>query len=119
MFNFEKLEVYNKAIEFVKMIYMITQKFPKEEQFGIISQLRRASVSISSNIAEGSGRFHKKDFQQFLRIARSSAYECVTLLQISKELAYLSTNDFDKLYCFIGEITKMISGLINSLNKQE
>jgi four helix bundle protein len=118
MFNFEKLDVFREAIEFVKDIYKITEKFPSKEQFGIISQIRRASVSIVTNIAEGSGRFHKKDFQQFLRMSRSSGYECVALLNLSKELGYLELRNFETLCKKINKIAKMTNGLINSLSRR-
>ena len=76
-FGFERLDVYKKAIDFADKVYKITKNFPNNELYGITSQIRRASISVSANIAEGSGRYYKKDFIQFLRIARSSIYECV------------------------------------------
>ena len=113
--NFEKLEVYQKTLQFVGKIYTITKTFPKEERYGLIDQLRRASVSILANIAEGSGRYHKNDMIQFLRIARSSGFECIALLQISNEQKYIVDIEYSKLYKDIQEITKMISGFINSI----
>ena len=89
-FSFEKLDVYKNAIDFACNIYEITKKFPKNETYGLTSQLRRASVSISSNIAEGSGRYNKRDFAQYLRIARGSIYECIPLLEISFRESYIN-----------------------------
>ncbi|UCC98781.1 MAG: four helix bundle protein [Phycisphaerales bacterium] len=88
-FNFEELGVYKKAINFVSNIYSSTKGFPKEETFGLTSQLRRAAVSIPSNISEGSART-KKDFSHFIDIARGSLFECVTLVQISVNTSALS-----------------------------
>ena len=75
MSDFRKLNVYCKALDFVDAIYKLTGGFPKDEQFGLTSQLKRASSSICCNIAEGNGRYHKKDFMQFLRIALGSSLE--------------------------------------------
>lgn len=80
-FNFEKLEVYNKSIILAKEIYELTGKYPDKEQFGLTGQFRRAAVSVSLNIAEGSGR-SKKDFRHFLIIAKTSVQECIPLLEI-------------------------------------
>ena len=117
MLPFEKLEVYNKAVDYIDCIYDLIESFPKEERFGLIDQLRRASVSISTNIAEGSGRYHKKDFTQFLRMARSSAYECVALLQVSLKRKYITEESYNDLYGRVAELTKMISGLVRSLGE--
>ncbi len=86
-FNFEDLDVYNKAIDLVSCIYLVTKTFPKDEMFGLTSQLRRAAVSIPSNTSEGSAR-SKKDFSRFIDMARGSVFECVTLLQISFKQCY-------------------------------
>ena len=80
-FNFENLEVYNDAVDYANRVYAISKKFPKDEIFGITNQIRRASVSIPVNIAEGSSR-RKKEFIRFLNISFGSSYECVPLLQI-------------------------------------
>ena len=96
--NFEKLEIYKKSLQFVNKIYTIIKNFPKEERFGLTDQLRRASISILANIAEGSGRYHKKDFIQFLRISRSSAFECIALLQVAVAQEYLTKDEYYTLY---------------------
>ncbi len=87
-FNFEDLNVYNKAVDLVSDVYLLTKTFPKDEMFGLTGQLRRAAVSISLNISEGSAR-SKKDFSRFIDMARGSVFECVTLLQISLKQRYV------------------------------
>lgn len=100
-----------------KDIYSITKKFPADERYGLIDQLRRATVSISANIAEGSGR-SIKDFIHFLNMSRTSAYECIPLLDISMSQEYIDITKFQKLYQQIDKISAMISGLINALKKK-
>ncbi len=115
-FNFEELDVYNKAIDFVSDVYTLTKNFPKDEMFGLTSQLRRAAVSIPSNISEGSAR-KKKDFSRFIDIARGSVLECVTLLQISVKQRHVGEQKYDELRSNLTELSKMLSGLKKSVNK--
>ena len=89
MANFKELLVWQKSIDFVTEIYRITETFPKAEIYGLISQIRRAAVSIPSNIAEGNSRRSKTDYLQFLKIARGSCAEVETQLIISKNLGFL------------------------------
>ncbi|NQX87013.1 MAG: four helix bundle protein [Flavobacteriaceae bacterium] len=96
-FSFEKLNVWKDSIAFVKSIYEITQSFPPEEKFGLISQIRRASISISSNLAQGTSRNTNKDKSHFTTIAFSSAMEVLNQLIIAKELNYISNDDYLKL----------------------
>lgn len=110
------LIVWQKSIEFVTKIYSVTNSFPKEEIYGTTSQLRRASVSIPSNIAEGFGRKYKKELKRFLNIALGSATEIETLLIISSRLKYLSENEYNKLMNDLVEIIKMLSSLIKTIN---
>jgi len=114
-FDFEKLEVYQRALDFTDAVYELTKSFPKTEQFGIISQLRRASLSISLNIAEGSGRYNPAEKKQFYRIARSSTYECIPLLELSLRQSYINLKQYEKFKQECIELAKMTSGLINSL----
>ena len=113
-FNFEKLDVYEKSIDFVNQVYLATKNYPKEEMFGLTNQFRRAAVSISLNIAEGSAKT-KKDFNRFVDMARGSVFECVAILQISERLSYISQLQFDELRDKLVEISKMLSGLKRSL----
>ncbi len=115
-FNFEDLDVYNKAIDVVNDIYLLTKAFPKEEMFGLTNQLRRAAVSIPSNIAEGSAR-SKKDFSRFIDIARGSLFECVTMLQISFKQRYINNENFSDLKNKLTDLSKMLSGLKKSINR--
>jgi four helix bundle protein len=115
-FNFEKLEVYQDAIEFANRVYGITKRFPKNEMFGITNQLRRASISIPSNIAEGSSR-GKKEFIHFLNIALGSCYECIPLLEISKRQEYVTHESFTELIEELHKISAKINALKNSLRK--
>ncbi len=108
------LKVWNDSIDFVIKIYQITNNFPKEELFGITSQIRRAAVSIPSNIAEGAARTSKKEFINFLSIALGSASELETQLIISKNLQYLDIELFNSITDNLNKIQRMIGGLMKS-----
>jgi four helix bundle protein len=114
-FGFEELNVYQRAIDFVNEIYSATKRYPKDEVFGLVSQLRRAAVSISLNIAEGSAR-SRKDFSRFLDMARGSLFECVTILKISVRQNYISSKECELLEKELIELSKMLSGLKRSMN---
>ncbi len=109
------LTVWNEAISLVTNIYKVTKSFPKDEQFGLTSQIRRASVSIASNIAEGAARTSKKEFKNFLSIALGSSSELETQVIISKNLNYINEKDMSYILNSISGIQKMIYGLIKSL----
>ena len=111
------LDVWRKSIELVTSIYKITVSFPKEELYGLTSQIRRAAVSILSNIAEGAARNHDNEFRQFLYIALGSGAELETQLTISKELGFLSDEKSQELMNELNSISKMLQGLIKSINK--
>ncbi|MBI5050042.1 MAG: four helix bundle protein [Nitrospirae bacterium] len=113
-YRFEKLIVWQKAMDFCVKIYNKSKKFPKDELYGLTSQLRRATTSIALNIAEGSACKSKKEFLQFLYIALRSQYEVVTVLRLLNKLNYLDNNIAKELECDIGEIGMMIQGMINS-----
>ncbi len=95
--NHKKLDVYKKSIDLVMIIYSLTKKFPKSELYGITSQMKRAAVSISSNIAEGASRFSKKERIRFYEIARSSLVELDTQLEISIKLNFIDQNEEKEL----------------------
>ena len=111
----KKLKVWQLSIELVKHIYRMTENFPDKEKFGLISQLRRASVSISSNIAEGAARNTKKEFINFLHIASGSLSEIDTLLIISKELNFLNFDQFNELNEKLVNLDILLKGLIKKL----
>lgn len=115
MFRFEKLEVWNDAIHYGKKVYLITDLLPRNELFGLISQLKRASVSISSNIAEGSGSISVKDFCNFLDIAIKSTYETVSQLFFAKEMGYINEKQLKEFYEEAEILVKKIQGLKRSL----
>ena len=112
--KFEQLTVWQKALDLSAAIHSLTRKFPKEEQYVLTSQLRRAVVSIPSNISEGKGRNSKKEYIQFLYISRGSAFESMTLIQLSEKLGYLTKKQTDELLTTLNEISAMLSGLIRS-----
>jgi len=115
MFNFEKLEVWQEAITLADSVYSITRTFPDAGRFGLTNQMRRAAVSISSNLAEGSSRSSRPDFARFVEIATGSLFEVVSQATISKRQAFLSEADFNRLYSACEKQSKMLSGLRRSL----
>jgi four helix bundle protein len=119
MTSHKDLKVWQKGIELVKSIYEITQLFPSNEQFGLVSQMRRAAVSIPSNIAEGCGRNSDKELIHFLYIALGSASELETQIIISKELNFLQTEKSEQMQGLIFEIIKMTSSLIKSIRTRD
>jgi four helix bundle protein len=115
MFNFEKLDVWQKAIDFADFIYSETRRFPNEERFGLTNQMRRAAVSISSNIAEGSLRMSQIDFARFIEIGTGSVFEVVSQAFIAKKQSFLTEETFHFLYESAEELSRMLSGLRKSL----
>jgi len=107
MHQYKELKLWQKAIEFVSEIYLVTSRFPAIERFNLISQINRAAVSIPSNIAEGAGRNSNKEFVQFLAIAHASTYEVETQLIISNNLGYLLESDLNRLIELLNEMQKM------------
>ncbi|HEX2935498.1 MAG TPA: four helix bundle protein [Bacteroidales bacterium] len=116
MNNFKELKVWQKAIEIATDIYVLTKTFPKEEQFGIVNQMRRAACSIAFNIAEGDGRNTEKEFNHFLGIAIGSSFETETQLIVSKNVGYISEEQLCSISEKIAENQKMIRGLQKTLN---
>ena len=115
MFNFEKLDVWQRAIGFADLVYNHTRHFPADERFGLTNQMRRAAVSISSNIAEGTSRMSQTDFGRFIEIATGSVFEVVSQAFIARRQGFLNEEDFRTLYLAADEIGRMLSGLRKSL----
>jgi len=118
MNNLKELKIWNKAISLSVDVYQVTSKFPSDERFGLISQARRAAVSISSNIAEGAGRNSLKEFNNFLGIANGSSYELQTQLVIANKLNLLNDEVLQLLLLQIEELQKMTYGFQQMLRKK-
>ena len=112
--SYRDLVVWNKAMELVMLVYRLTQDFPREEMFGLMSQLRRSAVSIPSNIAEGQGRSSKGDFRNFLGNARGSLSELETQVLIAEKLSFLQKSDAADLLDLTAEVGRILNGLIAS-----
>ena len=117
MHQFKELKVWQKGRILVKEIYKVTHRFPKDELFGITSQMRRAAVSIPTNVAEGCGRNSNKELNRYLDIANGSAFELETLVILSLDLEFLTHDEFENYDAMLNEIQKMIFGLKQSLSK--
>lgn len=113
--SYRDLHVWQKSKDFVAKLYTITRTFPKDEQFGLVSQMRRAAVSIPSNIAEGRGRRSRKDFIQFLYMASGSLAELETQLDIAKNLGFINDVSYNDSVASLKEIGRMLSGMIEKL----
>jgi four helix bundle protein len=115
MFRFEKFDVWQRSIEFAGNIYAITRSFPQDERFGLTSQMRRASVSVSSNVAEGSSRSSDKDFARFVEVAYGSLMEVVSQASIALQQSLMTKPQFDNVYAEAEQIARKLSGLRNTL----
>ena len=113
----QKLDLWKKSIDLEVSIYRQTEAFPKEERFGFMRQLRRAAVSVASNVAEGAARASSNEFRKFLYYSQGSASEISTQLMIANRLNYLSKNDHDQLEKDLEDVGRMITGLSKSLNR--
>ncbi|MFA6599034.1 MAG: four helix bundle protein [Ignavibacteriaceae bacterium] len=118
MQDYKKLMVWQKAHALSLLIYKMTESFPKHELYGLVSQIRRAVVSIATNIAEGSGRNSNLDFSRFLQIAYGSASEVEYLILLSAELNYISIDIANKMNVDIQEIKKMLTSLLKKLRTE-
>jgi four helix bundle protein len=114
--GFRDLNVWQRAYELTLNLYRATKRFPKEETFGLTSQIRRAAASVPANIAEGYERNHRKEYLQFLFIAKGSLGELDTYLLLARDIGYLSNADFDQANATRHETMKMLQGLIKSLS---
>ncbi len=117
--NYQDLIVWQKSMDFVEAVYRATAGFPKEELYGLVSQLRRCSVSIPSNIAEGQGRGSDPDFARLLWIAHGSVREAETQLIISGRLGFLEKMDMERLLRDASEIGRLITGLRKSISSEQ
>ncbi|WP_350292340.1 four helix bundle protein [uncultured Croceitalea sp.] len=115
MSTFRDLKIWQKAMILVTKIYFKTTNFPKDEIYGLTSQIKRSSISIPSNIAEGYGRKGKKDYLKFLNISMSSLFELQTQIEIAFNLKFLSKNDFDEIFDNTREIERMLSSFIKKI----
>lgn len=118
MRDYKNIKAYQLADNLTLEIYKITKTFPKEETYGLISQLRRAVVSVPTNIAEGASRQHTKDYTNFLYIARGSLAETEYLLYLSNQLGYLSNKDFEPIDDLRKNTAKTLFGLIEAVTKE-
>jgi four helix bundle protein len=119
MNNYKTLKVWQISRELTNEVYLITKKFPSEEKWNLLSQLRRSSISIISNIAEGCGRQTNRDFIRFLIISKGSSFELESQIIISKDLGYLTDNEEEKILSLIQKVQNMLHGLILSLENEE
>jgi four helix bundle protein len=115
MFSFEKLEVWQKAIDFADLVYKHARHFPADERFGLTNQMRRATVSISSNIAGGTSRMSQSDFRRFIEIATGSVFEVISQAFVGRRQGFLNEEDFRAMYKVAEEVGRMLSGLRKSL----
>ena len=118
MQDFKKLKVWEKGHRLTLAVYALTSSFPKQEMYGLISQMRRAAASIVSNIAEGCGRSSGADFARFLQMASGSASELEYQLLLARDLKYLELNDHHELEADVREVRKMLSSLMQRLRCQ-
>lgn len=115
--NFRDLQVWQRSMKLAQAIYETTQSFPKAELFGLVSQIRRAAVSVPSNIAEGQGRLSDKHFALFLGHARGSLFELQTQIELAHSLKYLNAETRNLLINECTEITRMLHALLNTLRE--
>jgi len=116
--NYKELHVWQKAYQFCLEIYKVTKTFPNEEKYGLTSQIRRAAISIPSNIAEGYGRKSSGEYIQFLYVAYGSNCELETQLLLSGDLGYIEKIGLESLLKSVGDIERMLKALIRSLQKK-
>lgn len=117
--SYKNLIVYQKGYKLSLEIYRVTKDYPKDELYGLVSQMRRSAVSIPCNIAEGYRRGYRKEYIQFLHMAHGSCSELETLLSLSKDLGFLDDEIYKNLYQSQDEISRLLRGLISSLSKSK
>lgn len=115
--SFQDLAVWQRAMQLANKVYDAALEFPKEEVFGLTSQMRRSAVSVASNIAEGSQRSGKKEFIQFLTIARGSLAELLTQLILAQDRRFIAEEKYNEIYMLIDQVSRMSMRLIQSLKR--
>jgi four helix bundle protein len=115
--QFRNLQVWQKSMELARQVYRLTKQFPKEEMFGLTSQMRRAAISVPSNIAEGQGRLTDRAFSLFLGHSRGSLFELETQAELAESLGYMKKEQLDKLLAASSEVGRMLNGLLNSMKE--
>jgi four helix bundle protein len=118
MKSHKDLKVWKDGVRLVKLVYLVTKGYPREEMFGLAGQMRRAAVSIVSNIAEGAARQGRKEFVQFLYTALGSASELDTQIEVSREIDYGNSQELSALQNDLESVSRMIQGLIRSVKRQ-
>ena len=116
--RYQQLTVWQKGMQLVKLIYLVTNTLPREELYGLSNQMRRAVISIPSNIAEGFGRYNTKEYLHFLRIARGSCYEVETQLQICTQINYLTEEETSAPLQLCNEINRMLNAMLIKLSRK-
>lgn len=116
--NFKELQVWQKSIDLASFIYQLTASFPKDERYGLTSQIQRSAISIPSNITEGCGRVSDKELQHFISISMGSSYEMETQIILAHKLKYISDDQRKDFEESVQPVQKMLYGLYNSLNKR-
>ena len=119
MKNFKSLLIWQKSMSLVTETYLITKEFPKEEIFGLTSQIRRSAISIPSNIAEGFGRDSNKEYLRFLNVSIASLFELQTQLEIGENIEYLTEQEFNKIYEDSRELERMLVAFINKIRERD
>ncbi len=117
--HYKDLAAWQKAMQIVELVYTATGEFPKHELYGLAIQMRRAAVSVPSNIAEGQARFSKRDFRHFLRTSRGSLAELETQVLVAQRLKYIDRISAENILCCIDEVSRILSGLISSISQGE
>jgi four helix bundle protein len=115
--SFRDLDVWNKAMDLVVEVYALTRGFPCDERYGLTSQMRRAALSVASNIAEGNGRSYRREYAHHVSIARGSLSELMTCLEIAQRLGYISRDVFRPLAVRLEEVSRMLLMLMRALNR--
>ena len=115
MHNFKKLNIWLDAMTLAKEVYRVTSKYPKEEKYGLVSQINRCVVSVPSNISEGSSRSSNKEFSHYLKIALGSLYELETQTILSRDFGIITNDDLNQLSIKIAKLQRMINGFITSI----